>query len=1265
MKKFRKFILSIFIPIICLGLGIGIGLPKSFASAENNGGAIYVGNNSTFILDGSKSLSGFSADNGGAIYVANGGTLKITGGDVFANTATVGAGIFYDSSNVFEMTSGTISGNTGAESIYLNKGTFNMSGGTIAGNKIRNALYGGAVFVGENATMNMSGGSVTSNINDNGAMSGSIVVKGYFNMTGGAIVENMSDGENIDLVSYDKGNITINAGTVGNVQTLGSGTFCMNGGVVGTVLVGPSSWGLFYGGNVTNKIVVGSSIIAGNSFGDNTTFEIANDSSHIMVTDFDGTTRTYNLVLNSSRGSGIIMEFDGSSRNPEDIAPDLSKIKVSGYDTTKYKVVLEKPAPGVWILVLQSVDPITFDADWYNQISIKPTKVSFLSEVPSGYVLGQTLKSGIKMYKNSSATTEIAFVHGNTIFAPADSSYLFAGKKNDQITVSNASDITKIDFQNFDTSKVTSMKAMFWLSKISEIDVSGFNTSNVTTTLDMFKSCKNLKVVDISTFDMSQVTQVDYMFSDSGIKELHLPVSFTPGNSTICYLTTPEYVSSPILGTLALYFGKSVKEFIGISGTEISNSFANGVSSLKKFVFPETLQKIGTFAFKDSGLEEVYIPKNVSEIGAGAFAGCNGLRKIDVDSANATFASETNTIYNKTTNLLVAGCNYSIVPSNVTVIWEYAFGGFTKLQSVILPSGVTTIYGHAFLNCTSLSSINFPDKLGSIGEQAFQNCALTKIVLPEQMSIVTVGAFNGCPIKEIVSPYMSKWFYSADCETVRLIGSRGTIYDNYITHNVKNLIVDGTVPNISTRFANGVEYLEINANGFVLICNSVSENSTLKKIKIAGSNVTINDESFRGYKALSSVEISGSNATIRNGAFYRCSALSSLSVTGSGSVIMRNAFQECTLLETMDISGVTTIETSAFANDSKLKKVVWGDNLSSIQNMAFYKCTMLANVEFKGTNTMIYEGAFAFCSSLSSLDLSKVQSVGNYVFQYCSGIYQIELGTQMKTIGNGAFQYCSNLRNIYIPENVNSIGDGAFNHTGIESVTFQESVNNSTNLTLGIDMFHTCTNLSTINFSSRVKILPQSMFYGCTSLTSITIPSSVSSFGKKLFRKCTNLKTFDSSSAYATSFPDQMFSECSSLTTISYNIPLLSWIGASTFEKCTSLHSFRVGYFVNSIGAKAFDQSGIESVTFERTTGWTAVKDSGYTYTVSVTAPTTNAIYLKTTYLECSWQIKDSSSFISVETEKDESVLGGEYETAILPNDKKGLKLSLEKVEKE
>jgi surface protein len=57
---------------------------------------------------------------------------------------------------------------------------------------------------------------------------------------------------------------------------------------------------------------------------------------------------------------------------------------------------------------------------------------------------------------------------------------------------SNCSSLTSVDLSNFDTSNVTNMEFMFRnCSSLTSIDLSSFDISNVTSMMSMFSGCTN------------------------------------------------------------------------------------------------------------------------------------------------------------------------------------------------------------------------------------------------------------------------------------------------------------------------------------------------------------------------------------------------------------------------------------------------------------------------------------------------------------------------------------------------------------------------------------------------------------------------------------------------------------------------------------------------------------------------------------------------------------------------------------------------------
>ena len=118
-----------------------------------------------------------------------------------------------------------------------------------------------------------------------------------------------------------------------------------------------------------------------------------------------------------------------------------------------------------------------------------------------------------------------------------------------------------------------------------------------------------------------------------------------------------------------------------------------------------SVTSIGNYAFSDcTGLTSVTIPNSVKSIGNYAFLYCTGLTSIVVDKGNVNYDSRDNcnAIIETATNMLITGCNSTIIPASVTNIGQDAFFRCSGLTSVTIPNLVTSIGEYAFYNCSGL-----------------------------------------------------------------------------------------------------------------------------------------------------------------------------------------------------------------------------------------------------------------------------------------------------------------------------------------------------------------------------------------------------------------------------------------------------------------------------------------------------------------------------------------------------------------------------------
>ena len=138
--------------------------------------------------------------------------------------------------------------------------------------------------------------------------------------------------------------------------------------------------------------------------------------------------------------------------------------------------------------------------------------------------------------------------------------------------------------------------------------------------------------------------------------------------------------------------------------------------------------------------------------------------------------------------------------------------------------------------------------------------------------------------------------------------------------------------------------------------------------------------------------------------------------------------------------------------------------VTSIGDGAFSWCSGLTSVDILDGVTSIGYGAFSECSGLTSVDiLDGVTSIGDFAFSMCDGLTSVTIPDSVTSIGDRAFSKCSGLTSVTIPDGVTSIGNRAFSWcSGLTSVTFQ----GAEPPTFDGDPFLGCPLLGTISLSA-------------------------------------------------------------------------------------------------------------------------------------------------------------------------------------------------------
>lgn len=168
--------------------------------------------------------------------------------------------------------------------------------------------------------------------------------------------------------------------------------------------------------------------------------------------------------------------------------------------------------------------------------------------------------------------------------------------------------LVNVDLSNFDTSEITNMDYMFCACySLTDVDLSNFDTGNVTSMRHMFDNCNSLTNLDLSGFDTSNVISMDNMFSNcSNLISLDLS-SFNTSNVTYMYqmfyfcknlisLDLSNFNTSNVDSSLALMF-QGCDSLVSL---DLSNFDTSQVTSM--------------YAMLDcNNLTTIYTPLNVHE----------------------------------------------------------------------------------------------------------------------------------------------------------------------------------------------------------------------------------------------------------------------------------------------------------------------------------------------------------------------------------------------------------------------------------------------------------------------------------------------------------------------------------------------------------------------------------------------------------------------------------------------------------------------------
>ena len=307
-------------------------------------------------------------------------------------------------------------------------------------------------------------------------------------------------------------------------------------------------------------------------------------------------------------------------------------------------------------------------------------KVHFDTLPDQIYVNGNAQEVGIFVYNLREETNEIKMVWNIPL---TDCGGMFYGLSN----------ITEIDFSNFDGSKLLDIRCMFGdcyslqsldlrnfntsliedmdsvfkgLYFLQSLDISSFNTSKVKNMYSLFSGCQSLTSINISHFDTSQVTNIEHLFFycrqlvslDLGNFDTSNVVTFIgmmEGCETLTSLNLSNFDTSKCNSMYAMFLNCRA-----LKSLDLSNFNTTSVTSMKQmFSGCYTLKSLDISNFDTSNVEDM----------EGMFMDCISLKSLNLYNFDTSKLNKwTDMFYDINNNLIF--CSNQEKQSNISSLFS-------------------------------------------------------------------------------------------------------------------------------------------------------------------------------------------------------------------------------------------------------------------------------------------------------------------------------------------------------------------------------------------------------------------------------------------------------------------------------------------------------------------------------------------------------------------------------------------------------------------
>ena len=472
--------------------------------------------------------------------------------------------------------------------------------------------------------------------------------------------------------------------------------------------------------------------------------------------------------------------------------------------------------------------------------------------------------------------------------------------------------LVEVDFSNFDSSSVTSMKALFSNCKnLKYINFDKFDTSSVNNMTSMFEGCSSLKSLNISTFDTKNVIYMDCMFKGCG---------------SIEFINLTNFRTPNVRKIKEMFYGCRSLKFVDISNFNLSK-----VTDMSLMFYDcPSLTSLNIKGIITENLSNIY----------GLFQHCQSITSLDLSDLETSNVTNMSYLFSNCHSL--SSLNLSKFFTSEVKYMDYLFSNCYTLKYLNLSSfRINNVENmeSMFRKCKSLVSIdisNFNLSNKNI-QNLFYGCgALRTIKLSKGNTII--GKIDNM-------------FYG--CASLRSLDFNDNDFSSTIS--MENLFFD-------CRSLTSLDLSNIDATNVIKMSYMFGACESLFFLNLTNFktlSIKSIDSMFQGCISLNSLDLSSFNTSyVENmgNLFYKCINIASFNLSNFNTSLvteMNSVFEDCYALTSINISNFNT---SRVINMNKM----------------FYSCIALTTLDlstFDFKYALYLENMFYNCPNLKFLNL--------------------------------------------------------------------------------------------------------------------------------------------------------------------------------------------------------------------------------------------------------------------------------------------------------